>query len=106
MFGFQLYISDCLSSLHRDSEVRGHFGFRLSMKHPTCMTIRSYHLPLKMHERMAQNDRKVLEPYGTTMIHHQLGHVSGRLLAAQHIFHARLHIAVHANSGSNSVHFF
>ena len=37
---------------------------------------------------MAQNDRKVLEPYGTIMIHHQLGHVSGRLLAAQHIFHA------------------
>ena len=34
-------ISVCLSSLHRDAEVRGHFGFRLSMKHPTCMTIRS-----------------------------------------------------------------
>ena len=37
--------------LFADAEVRGNFGFQLSMKHPTCMTIRIYVLPFKMHER-------------------------------------------------------
>jgi hypothetical protein len=73
MFGFQLYISDCLSSLHRDAEVRGHFGFRLSMKHPTCMTIRSYHLPLKMHERMAVAHVGQLERHPESWLSHCYG---------------------------------
>ena len=60
-------VSVCLSSLHKDPGVRGHFVFQLSMELHTCMTDSWYMLQKYAHEpKLALNSEVFLFALNTS----------------------------------------